>query len=103
MFGFLMPRSFFRPAAIRVCDSIHSESLAHGFSDQLQRIAFRCLHIEHSIEANTYCQARVRICPADRSAGAGMADDVRIAADDRGRRGRLTAQVEASDAQVDHP
>ena len=67
----------------------------------MERIPFRRRRIEHPVVANAYCQARVRIRPADRSAGARMADDVRIAADDRGRRRRFAAKVESTYAQVD--
>ena len=89
------------PGAIDFRDSIHAEGSAHGVSDRLERISFRRRRIKHPIVANAYCQARVRIRPADRSAGARMADDVRIAADDRGRRGRFAAEVESTYTQVD--
>ena len=59
--------------------------------------------VEHPVMTDGHCQACVRVCPANGSTGAGMAQSVGIAADAR-RRGRLfTAQPEPCGPDTNRP
>src|SRR5439155_14598947 len=72
----------------------HSKGLPHSVPDRHEGVPLGRGSIKHPVMTDGNGEPRVWVRPPNRPARTGMANDVRVASDNRGRSGRLTAQPE---------